>query len=128
MVSFKRVSRYETCWRRTPSAMRRPNSASTTPMTTPLTIPPRMPPTKTMRSGDMGDPSAFGSEGVAEIGPGALEARLDRIPAFFAGALEQLEAVERLVVPGLRRGDDPRAFLLGRGHRFLGALRQRRKL
>src|SRR5438132_9271512 len=53
MVSFKRVSRYETCWRRTPSAMRRPNSASTTPMTRPLTVPRRMPPRKSMRNGDM---------------------------------------------------------------------------
>src|SRR3954447_5469384 len=69
--------------------------------------------------------SSLRSERVAEIGPGALEARLDRIPALLAGPLEQLESVERLVVPGLGGRDDPGALLLGRGYRVLGALRQR---
>jgi len=72
--------------------------------------------------------SALRPERVTELGPGGLESGLDRIPAVLAGALQELEAVKRLVVLGLSGPEKPLALCVAVRDGLLGARRQRGKL
>ena len=71
--------------------------------------------------------SALRRERVTELGPGGLENGHDRTPAVLAGALQQLEAVKRLVVLGLSSPEKPLAFCVAGRDGFLRACRPRRK-
>src|SRR5690348_3378484 len=72
--------------------------------------------------------STLRPERVTELGPGSLEGDLDRVPAVLAGALQELEAVKRLVVLGLSSQEKPLTLRATPLDGLLRAGRQRRKL